>query len=70
MSLVRKTRVNLPPYLIYYTTFKPLTSQICGYVSRENIALTRSFFAAQTNIVRRLGSAKTRWGSLQRSPDL
>ena len=62
-----------PTFLyIYYTTFKPLTCQICGYFSCEYIqytALTRSIFAAQNppNIVWRLGSAQTCWERLQRS---
>jgi len=70
---VRKTRANLPAYLLGYTTFKPLTCQICGYFSREYIqyiALTRSFFCnpKSTNYRFWLGSAQTRWGSSQRSP--
>ena len=62
-----------PTFLhIYYTTFKSLICQICDYFSHEYIyyiALTGSFFAPQNppNIVWRLGSDQTRWGSLHYS---
>jgi len=63
-------RLQLTFLHIYYTTFKPLTCQICSgiytiYSSHQKL------LAAQNppNIVWRLGSAKTRWGAYSAHPD-